>query len=368
MFVDNMDGVSLGRAVDIDDKLTLTSGSIRLNGHHLNLAAAATVTTTGTNRVIATGDGMLRKYFGSAGSFTYDVGGASVGCPVELTVNSMTGAGYIGVNVRDSKHPNNSSSTDYLSRYWNVTQDGGISPIDYDITCQYDPTDVSGNETLIFGGKWDGSWTLLGQADVVQNTFTGTGLTSFSSFTGGEETALPISWLAFDAIQREKSVFLTWATATELNNSHFNIQRSTDSRNWQNIGTVQGAGTTLEKQSYTFTDEQPWRGINYYRLQQVDYDGKFEFSNVLSVEFSSDGGPAVQFYPNPVKGEIIFSGLDWEGGAYTVSVADISGKIWLTAKPDGNRLDLGGLPAGTYFLKMQNETGTLLVGELFVKL
>ena len=95
---------------------------------------------------------------------------------------------------------------------------------------------------------------------------------------------------------------LIWQTTTELNNSHFEIEQSTDSRTWQNIGQVTGAGTSNEIQNYTFTDKTPQQGINYYRLKQIDYDGQFEYSEVVTASLKSGLDFSIgEIVPNPSK-------------------------------------------------------------------
>src|SRR5690606_29273558 len=80
--------------------------------------------------------------------------------------------------------------------------------------------------------------------------------------------ALPIELLRFDAIPGESDVKLEWETATELNNSHFEVERSADGRNFQQIGTVGGHGTTSQVIAYEFTDNSPLSGKSFYRLKQ----------------------------------------------------------------------------------------------------
>ncbi len=103
----------------------------------------------------------------------------------------------------------------------------------------------------------------------------------------------------FQAKLHEKNeVLLNWHTASELNNEGFEIQRSLDGENWDKLAFVSGHGTTLEEQSYSYTDERPLSGINYYRLRQMDFDGREEYSKVVSVEVGF-ASKALTFFPNP---------------------------------------------------------------------
>ncbi|NJL76689.1 MAG: T9SS type A sorting domain-containing protein [Saprospiraceae bacterium] len=116
-------------------------------------------------------------------------------------------------------------------------------------------------------------------------------------------TTLPVELLSFKGHSLGESVKLEWHTASEVNNRGFEVERSTDGKSWKAIGFVAGNGTTLEAQNYTFLDEQPAAGINYYRLQQVDFDGAFEYSEIVVVNFELGGvKDELMVYPNPTNG------------------------------------------------------------------
>ena len=94
---------------------------------------------------------------------------------------------------------------------------------------------------------------------------------------------LPVELLSFTAIRRNDNVQLKWQTASETNNDFFNIERSEDGRHWQTLGKMDGAGNSSETLAYTWTDQSPLRGLSYYRLKQVDFDGRYAYSWVRSV-------------------------------------------------------------------------------------
>ena len=122
-------GVTLGTAASVNGTLTLTSGLLDIAGHNLTLGANAVAGTfSATTMIVASGAGELRRNFTSTGSYLYPIGdntGTVEYSPVTVFVNSGSFSGaYVGVQVRDAIHPNNSSLTENLSRYWNVTQSG----------------------------------------------------------------------------------------------------------------------------------------------------------------------------------------------------------------------------------------------------
>lgn len=112
---------------------------------------------------------------------------------------------------------------------------------------------------------------------------------------------LPVELISFTGKpMKNKAVTLNWATATESNNKQFEVEYSTDGKVFKMIDKVKGAGSTFIRQDYAFEHRAATAGINYYRLKQVDYDGAFEYSNVISVELSTKLG-SYRVFPNPVK-------------------------------------------------------------------
>lgn len=122
------------------------------------------------------------------------------------------------------------------------------------------------------------------------------------------DNVTPVEIISFTAstLQNEKEIQLNWTTATETNNSGFEVERLKDSKierlkDWEMIGFVPGFGTTTEPKSYSFTDENITTGTYQYRLKQIDFDGSFTYSNEIEVEvdFSPKEFVLYQNYPNP---------------------------------------------------------------------
>jgi hypothetical protein len=111
---------------------------------------------------------------------------------------------------------------------------------------------------------------------------------------------IPVELTSFSASVDKGTVTLNWETATETNNRGFEIERSTNSDKFTTIGFVPGKGTVTENNQYSFIDKNVPGGIYYYRLKQIDYDGKFEYSKTIEVDYSIPTGYIVsQNYPNP---------------------------------------------------------------------
>jgi hypothetical protein len=122
---------------------------------------------------------------------------------------------------------------------------------------------------------------------------TNNNLNDFSTNT----TPLPIELLDFQVYQKESRVVLMWVTAREQDNHEFVIERSTDGKEYKDIATIDGQGTSAVIQNYEYTDANPFSGTNYYRLRQVDIDGTIDYSPVRSIKISMGGRLSVA--PNP---------------------------------------------------------------------
>ncbi len=125
-------------------------------------------------------------------------------------------------------------------------------------------------------------------------------LGSFPSGIADRSAVVPVELSAFSANVSGNSVTLNWETATETNNSGFEIERSKNKSNYTSIGFIEGKGTTTDKSKYSFVDNSVNSGTYYYRLKQVDFDGSFEYSNSIEVKVSIPNNFSVeQNYPNP---------------------------------------------------------------------
>lgn len=110
-------------------------------------------------------------------------------------------------------------------------------------------------------------------------------------------TTLPVELIYFKAFTEREWVRLEWVTATEINNDYFAIERAEEDLNFQEIGTVQGNGTTSQPTTYWAKDKNPPNGQLYYRLRQVDFDGSQHFHQAVSVDVSNFS--ILNVYPNP---------------------------------------------------------------------
>ncbi len=146
---------------------------------------------------------------------------------------------------------------------------------------------------------------------------------------GSFNPPLPVEWVSFTAKTQRDEVELMWQTASEENNAGFEIQRTSDARNWETIGSVEGRGTTSELQTYYFTDARPLSGYNYYRLKQTDYDGKFDFSEIQTVLMDNQNKKMLEIFPNPNNGTFKLSLHNPDAKKARIKLFDSTGNlIW----------------------------------------
>jgi hypothetical protein len=163
---------------------------------------------------------------------------------------------------------------------------------------------------------------------------------------------LPVSWESFHAeLTEQETVELHWQTATEQNNSHFLVQRSSDGIHFTSIGRVQAGNQPLSTQKYTFRDPAALPGTNYYRLQQVDLDGQKDYSEIVSVLIAYDEKKeaTLVLYPNPGKDEV------WFSQAADFELFDQQGRLLTAGRTDG-LVNVSDLPSGTYLVRINGGT------------
>lgn len=176
----------------------------------------------------------------------------------------------------------------------------------------------------------------------------------------GTEVPLPVELLYFKAKSLKGEVQLVWATASEINNDHFVIERSKDAVEWLPLDSVDGAGNSSVEQHYVDVDDDPLTGVSYYRLKQVDFDGNFSHSNVVTVTFEKT--EEISLFPNPTKGHINVAIRSDEGESIYISVYDAQGKQMMNEEimlTEGinliNRRIRGA--KGMYFIKIMTSSG-----------
>lgn len=171
-----------------------------------------------------------------------------------------------------------------------------------------------------------------------------------------DATILPVNLVSFTVSKQNSAAVLSWKTSQEINSKSFIVQRSADSRNWQAIGTVLAKGNNASGNTYTLTDAHPLTGINYYRLQQVDNDGKVQYSLIRNVLFELKH--AVMLSPNPAKDFVTIS-IESLNGTASVDVLDLSGKAVYTTVTSIPvfKINTSTFARGNYIIRVKSADG-----------
>ena len=182
---------------------------------------------------------------------------------------------------------------------------------------------------------------------------------------GGGAGPLPVQLIGFEGKAEKKHNAISWVTASEVNNDHFDLERSLNGYEFIRIATVEGHGTTSQQHTYKYDDNQIENLNYYYRLRQTDYNGDFEYSEIILVKRDAAVDGFIQSVsPNPFWDylSIIFTREIEE--EVTLEFFNLSGKSMLLEKliPKGNSCTVdvskASLAAGTYLLRVSTAAAT----------
>ena len=200
--------------------------------------------------------------------------------------------------------------------------------------------------------------------DVVINLTDGSGLTCTYEDNALMSSTLPVDLISFNGIRKDRQINLSWKTISEYNNEGFVIERGHKiayGMEWIRLGFIESKGTTQELQTYSFIDQNPKEGINYYRLKQLDYDGKHEYSFIVAVEYSSKNrSTSIGIFPNPAKDLLML-----KNGEGKVTIFNILGQPvkYLTIDANETTIQLTDLLNGQYYLQVLQEDGKVVTKQ-----
>jgi hypothetical protein len=235
---------------------------------------------------------------------------------------------------------------------------------------------------IFIGGNGDG-WNKSGNAAPANNIFiggngdgwnkSGNSAPSNSIFFGGRgdgwssvyrpQGPLPVTLLYFTARkQTSTSALVEWKTSQEINNASFDVERSNDAVRFTKIGNVAASGNSSLPISYNFTDNNPAKGMNYYRLKQIDVDGRFVYSPARLVLFDGLDASTVKYYPNPTNG-ILYVEMSTVNlnQSIVVNITNAAGIVinqYRVSSISGNKIqiDFSRYAKGIYFIQVRTPT------------
>ena len=292
-------------------------------------------------------------------------GFVSIGTNVNLTsLNGLDNVTSIGGLLKISLNFDLTS----LAALSNITSVSG----DIIITYNFDLTSLSGLENVssatITGLTIQNNFNLStceiyslceyldngGSATISSNA---AGCNTLAEVNANCQSVLPVELIQFEGAFNDNAVQLIWATASERNNEGFQIEHTIGENQWAEIGFVKGVGTSSETNKYEYRHRHAKPGHHYYRLKQIDYNGMFEYSDVVHIFIEKEN--EIKIYPNPTNGKIEITGLEMSGTE--LSIIDNTGTLVSHQILSQQYLDISYLPSGLYFLLITNGTQTFEV-------
>lgn len=222
--------------------------------------------------------------------------------------------------------------------------------------CQYDVSALAGNANVAFRLRFrsDGS---VGSAGVAVDDF---------EIISPNNNPLPVELISFTGQEEKELNLLKWATASESLNRGFEVQRSLNGKNFEIIGFVKGAGSTTTLSEYKFEDRKIEKSLYYYRLKQLDYNGDYEYSKLITILRKNNSEAIIELiYPNPFINNINIMVTKRFENPLLVSLFDIKGKKVFEKNyvPSNYHMNIDftsyHLSQGTYFLNIVADTKTV---------
>lgn len=288
-------------------------------------------------------------------------------------------------DYNNSAQDGTNSAEMYNVNYASGTTLVNDNTVDFTVTCTgtflilNSTTTVNGCGMVTYAWTGPNGWTSTTEDPLVSDPVAGTykvvitdknGCTAEKSVDVNATNCsiLPVELTSFDVEKSDETSLVSWSTASEINNDYFNVERSKDGVRFETIGTVQGNGTTTDRMTYSFEDENPMGGVNYYRLKQVDYDGAYEYSDIKNVRFDSRMSTNVTMglYPNPANDyvSIELDGIKLDSKTM-VRVFDKIGKLVLVQDVDAsNQLNISELADGMYMIQAVNNDSVIATKKL----
>jgi hypothetical protein len=361
--------------------MDLVSGNLQLGNFNLVIGSIATAGGSSSSYIVTNGSGSYTRNALGASARIFAVGTATSYTPL-LIANTGT-TDDISVKVAQGIYntyigevgSGATISANVVNKTFIVNEAiaGGSS---LDITFNWNGSDELGiNRTQTIAGRYNGGvWSNISGAAAAATgsnpySFSITGLTNVGILGLGDiSSPLPVKLIGFTAKLVKGTTKLSWITASEINNSYFDIERSLDGHLFTKVGTLKAKGNSNSRADYDFVDASSVEALKnanvlYYRLKQVDISGKFDYSNVLSVsQFENAIFEVIATVPNPFNDETEITYKTSNISQVDVQITDAFGKLIKTETvtpvigANNYKLQLDDLNAsGLYFIKISQD-------------
>ncbi|PLX19994.1 MAG: hypothetical protein C0599_09905, partial [Salinivirgaceae bacterium] len=353
--LNNSAGADLTNNLTIENQLTFTTGKIFASSYTVTIENASESAIAGynsSNYVI----GNLKRKVNSTGSYVFPIGSSLNYEFAQVDLNTSSGINYLNAvfsSLISGDAPSISTRSTVIntllnSGIWTISPDA-VTTVNYDVTLISVGHDNGGaavsQHTILKRDNSSSDWDLYGSSAIADQSGTGaepitvkrTGLTGFSEFGGGvADNPLPVELAYFRGTLTDNGIYLEWKTLTEINNDYFIVEKSLNGCDFNECVEIQGHGNSNVPIEYQFLDNQPVIGDNYYRFKQVDFDGNYQYSQVISVindfansiELFYNNGLLVYRLSKPESFKVsIFNYAGQLVSTLTVSTENIHGKL-----------------------------------------
>jgi hypothetical protein len=363
--------MSAGAAIQVSDAFTFTSGIVKTTATSLVLFLDGS-SVGGAPDNSSHIDGPVSKEGNTP--FDFPTGNNGIYGPIYV---SPTGPVTLAAQFfRSSPYPGRGNTKgfgiEHLSEceHWTLDRTAGVTAVgvalswtsaNCPVTSDYigDLNDLRVTRWDNVGAEWSDQGNGGTSGDVNSGTVTTAApLSDLGAFTLGSSSdmnQLPIILLDFTGHADDATVALQWRTEKEVNNDYFEIEHAGADFLFHKIGQIMGAGISEDIVTYNFAHLTPSSGVNYYRLKQVDWDGKYTYSSAISIDF--DGDKTMQMRPNPAtQGDVVqFS------KKVTGQVVNNMGTVVLELH-DVDHFHAGQIPPGIYIIRcVGGESSKLIV-------
>lgn len=315
----NGGALTLNNSITVGGLLTMSSGNITTGSNVVNVTNATTQAINGSASSFI--DGRLAiTYPNTAGeNRVYHIGKAGIYRPVTIQQNAVSASPVVQLEMIEVAPTGTfpatleglSTQRHYAVNLLSGTMNSPTVQLSFNTNSSADETvSVPGNVHIVkslagSGGPWtdEGGSGVFSPAAPAGYAISGTTSIAATTFfaIGYENQILPITLRSFTAVLKDGAVKLDWITEAEINNAWFTVERSGDGIQFDSLLSVEGAGNSKVLIRYQETDENPLGGRSYYRLRQTDYDGRFSYSDVVTVYNPNAQKTSVTVYPNPAK-------------------------------------------------------------------
>ncbi len=354
-------GLQLGRNITLSNRLLFTSGdSLFLNGYNIDLGSTGILNgETGNKRITGRTGGYIQS--------TQTLNAPSSVNPGNLGFR-ITSPADLGSTFIRRGHQQQSGAS--IFRYFTVTPTNN-SGLNATVDFFYFDNELAGiaepNLALFSSANGGVQWLNMGEDAIDQGAdiLSLGGIDILNRFTLANISApLSVRLIRFYVIPSANDVMLHWVTSSETNNQYFAVERAPDGLHFMEIGQVPGNGTISQEQQYQFIDQLPLSGKSWYRLRQVDIDGKINYTPVLMISRDFKSLQQASIFPNPVIGTSVYLNFNApQTGSQIFMLYNQGGvllkqfSVNLVAGSQLVEIQTGPLPAGIYFIRQQGDAG-----------